>query len=731
MQAVWPGHPYPLGATWDGKGVNFALFSANAEKVELCLFDERGKKELGRIALPEYTDQIWHGYLPDIQPGQYYGYRVYGPYDPGRGHRFNHHKLLVDPYAAKLSSELAWNKANYGFRLESRRADLSFNRADNARYMPKCVVTEQLYPWTGDKALEVPWQDAQLYEMHVAGMTKLHPGVKPAFRGKFAGLVAEPVLEHLTSLGVNAVELLPIHPGADERHLIEKGLGNYWGYNPFNYFSPNPRYLATGEINEFKSMVRHFHDAGIQVILDVVYNHTAEGNHLGPTLSFRGIDNASYYRLNPEDPRHYVDHTGCGNSLNLAHPRVLQMVMDSLRYWVTEMHVDGFRFDLTTTLARNSMGNFSTQSPFLNAVRQDPVLCRVKLIAEPWDLGPDGYQLGRFLPGWSEWNDSYRDTVRGFWKGEGGVIGDLAFCLTGSSNRFEHQGRRPRASVNFVTAHDGFTLEDLVSYDHKHNDANQENNRDGTDNNRGWNCGAEGPTDDPAIRTLRARQKRNFVATLLLSQGLPMLVAGDEMGRTQQGNNNAYCQDNSISWIDWEGLRDEDRAFLDFTRTLARIRREHPVFRRPRFFHRHPEQDATVKDIAWLSPEGRELTQDEWNLSYARCFGFLLSGDTGEYFTHAGQRQLDDRFIVLLNAHHEPVPFRLPAAALGGNWKLMVDTALDFATTDVSDGGAVYRARGSYFLQGRSLALLVRLRGHGAKDGGVDQPALPFDAEKD
>ncbi|MEO5336353.1 MAG: glycogen debranching protein GlgX [Magnetospirillum sp. WYHS-4] len=727
---VWPGKPYPLGAAWDGKGVNFALFSANAERVELCLFDEKGRRELDRIPLPEYTDQVWHGYLPGVGPGLRYGYRVHGPYDPERGHRFNPYKLLIDPYAKKLAGALEWSRANFGYRPDGQRADLSMSRADNARYVPKSVVIESSYNWRGDQPPDVPWQQTLIYELHVKGMTRLHPGVEHNLRGTCAGLATKPVLDHLKSLGVTSVELLPVHPVVDETHLVERGLRNYWGYNPFNFFAPNPLFLATGEINEFKQMVRHFHDAGIQVLLDVVYNHTGEGDHMGPTLSFRGIDNASYYRLHPDQPRFYMDDTGCGNTLNLGHPRVLQMVMDSLRYWVEEMHVDGFRFDLTPALCRPN-GHFDPASPFLAAARQDPVLSRVKLIAEPWDLGPDGYQLGRFPPGWSEWNDQYRDTVRRFWKGQGGLIGDMAFSLTGTSNRFEHGGRRPRASINFITAHDGFTLEDLVSYERKHNEANLEDNRDGTNHNLSWNCGIEGSAADHGIRALRQRQKRNFIATLLLSEGVPMLTAGDEMGRSQHGNNNAYCQDNEVSWVKWANLREEDKEFLEFVRILSRIRRDHPVFRRPRFFHGRHIANSAVKDITWLSPDGREIQSGEWHLPFARCFGFHMGGDTGEYFNRAGEREVDDRFIVLLNGHFEPVPFRLPDASLGERWKVLVDTALDLASDSVENGGLDYRPREVYPLQGRALALLIHCKdGEGDGAGGMPQKTFPFDADK-
>ncbi len=720
---LWPGRPWPLGANWDGKGVNFALFSENAEKVELCLFDGRGKKELERIELPEYTDQVWHGYLPDAHPGRLYGYRVFGPYDPMQGHRFNHHKLLVDPYAKGLSGSLVWHKANFGYRHGSAKADLSFDQRDNARYVPKCMVVDTAFNWSGDRSPDVPWNDTVIYEMHVKGITARHPDVPPALRGTFAGLTVPAVIGHIKGLGVNAVELMPIFPCSDERNLGEKGLCNYWGYNPYTFLAPDPRYLAGGHPNEFRAMVRHFHDAGIQVILDVVFNHSCEGSHGGPTLSLRGIDNASYYRLEPGDERHYVDRTGCGNTLNLTHPRVLQMAMDSLRYWVEEMHVDGFRFDLASALASDD-GGFNPNSPFLNAVLQAPALYGAKLIAEPWDLGSGGYQLGRFPPGWSEWNDRYRDTVRAFWKGEGGIIGDLAFCLTGSSDKFEHKGRRPRSSINFVTAHDGFTLEDLVAYEKKRNAANLEDNRDGTDNNLSWNCGAEGPSDDPKVVSERFKQKRNLIATLLLSQGVPMLLAGDELGRTQQGNNNAYCQDNEIGWVDWELADEMDREFLEFVKSLIRVRHAHPVFSRLKFFHGRHIGDSAVKDITWLSLEGRELTHDEWHLSFARCFGFHLGGDTGEYFSRSGEKLVDDRFILLLNADHDLIAFKLPPPDLGKAWKVLIDTA----RPDTGGQGAEFRTRKSYPLQGRSLVLLIHRKDHpgGEADAGGQQ-TLSFD----
>ena len=699
---MWPGTSTPLGATWDGEGVNFALFSAHAEKVELCLFDDSGRRETARVPLLEYTDEIWYGYLPGAGPGLKYGYRVYGPYDPKNGHRFNHHKVVIDPYARELSQRMILEPSFFGYRRNSPQGDLSFDRRDNAANMPKCVVVDSAAPKKPANGLKLLWQESIIYEAHVRGLTMRHPELPEVMRGTVAGLGHPATIRHLTDLGVNMLELLPLTPVVHELHLTRHDLSNYWGYNPLNFFTVEPRYLATDDPEEFRDTMARLHDAGIQVIVDVVYNHTGEGNHRGPTLSFRGIDNASYYRLESDRSR-YADYTGCGNTLNLDHPRVLQLVMDSLRYWIEVMHVDGFRFDLATTLGRNK-GGYDPSGTFLSAVRQDPVLSRVKLIAEPWDLGPGGYQVGNFPPGWSEWNDGYRDTVRSFWKGAGGLIGELAYSLTGSSQRFEHRGRQPRSSVNFVTAHDGFTLEDLVSYQRKNNIANHENNRDGTDNNLSWNCGVEGPTDNEAVRKLRFQQKRNFIATLLLSQGVPMLVAGDELGRTQGGNNNAYCQDNEISWLDWSLTRTEDKEFLEFVKTMTQIRRTHPVFRRPRFFHGNYIDGSAVKDITWLSPDGRELNDDEWRLSYGRCFGFHLGGDTGEYYDRTGRRLTDDRFVVLLNAHDEIVPFMMPEPALGTQWMVLVDTARPSAN------GAPPRLvapKEDFDLQAHSLVVMV------------------------
>ncbi|MGB0749381.1 MAG: glycogen debranching protein GlgX [Magnetospiraceae bacterium] len=699
--AIWPGNSYPLGATWDGQGVNFALFSAHAEKVDLCIFDEYGRREVARLELPEYTDEVWHGYLPNAHPGLLYGYRVYGPYAPSEGHRFNHHKLLIDPYAKSLRGELQWRSQNFAFRPDSPRADLTFDRRDNARFIPKSVVVDTTHPWAAQRGPRMAWQDMIIYEAHVRGLTKSHPEIPPEEQGTFAGLGNEAVISYLKDLGITSLELLPVHPVVDEQHLVNAGLKNYWGYNSYNFFSIEPRLLATGMLNEFRAAIRHLHDAGIEVILDVVYNHTGEGNHIGPTFCFRGIDNKSYYELTPEDPRYYLNHTGCGNTVSLRHPRVLQMVMDSLRYWVEVMHVDGFRFDLATVLARNGEF-FEPRGPFLSAVRQDPVLSKVRLIAEPWDVGPNGYQVGGFPPGWSEWNDRYRDTVRAFWKGTSGLIGEVATSLTGSSAYFGRLGRRPRSSINFVTAHDGFTMTDLVSYNHKHNEANLEENRDGTNNNNSWNCGVEGPTRDPKITALRYQQKRNLMATLMLSQGVPMMLGGDERGRSQNGNNNTYCQDNELNWFDWSPLEGEDAEFYEFTKMLIALRKKHPAFGRPRFFKgTHIGEDA-IKDITWLSPEGRELTQEEWGLDYARCFGFHLGGDTGDYVGRTGNPMVDDRFITLLNGHFERIPFILPGAALGESWEVVFDTA----RPGFEDMTAVFGPFDSYQMQGRSLVLL-------------------------
>ncbi len=670
---VWPGRPDPLGATWDGLGVNFALFSAHAEKVELCLFDSDGNREIERITLPECTDDVWHAYLPEARPGLLYGYRVHGPYDPSRGHRFNPNKLLMDPYAKALEGPLRWSDAHFGYRVGAVKEDLSFDRRDNARGMPKCRVIDPAFTWGLERAPRVPWTDSIIYEAHVRGQTLRHPDIAPSLRGTFTGLASQPMIDHLKVLGVTAVELLPVHAFTDDRHLVERSLHNYWGYASICFFAPEPRYMTGRSTREFKNMVARLHDAGIEVILDVVYNHTGEGNHLGPTLSFRGIDNASYYLLHPHDKRFYQDHTGTGNTLNLSHPRVLQLVMDSLRHWVTEMHVDGFRFDLATTLARETHG-YDNGSGFLDAVRQDPVLAGVKMIAEPWDIGPGGYRVGQFPSGWSEWNDRYRDTIRRFWRGDEGMLPELAARLTGSADIFDNARRRPWASVNFVTSHDGFTLADLVSYNTKHNEANQEGNRDGHDANFSFNHGVEGPSDDPEVLAVRRRQARNMLATLLLSQGTPMLTAGDELLRTQRGNNNAYCQDNEVSWTDWPGVGEAGAAMTRFVARLTRLRRAHPVLRRGRFLHGREVSADGLKDITWINPQGVEKAAEQWRDGQARCLGLLLNGKAGQHLAVDGTPALDGVLLLIVNAATEAAEFILPSVAGGTGWRCLLDT---------------------------------------------------------
>jgi isoamylase len=697
---VWPGKPYPLGATWDGEGVNFAIFSEHAEKVELCIFDSSGRRSLARIAMHEQTDQVWHCYLPEGRPGLTYGYRVHGPYDPAHGHRFNPHKLLLDPYA-KHVQHLTWNDSHFAYRIGHKNQDLSFDRRDSGPGMMKGTVIDPAFTWGSDQPPRIPWHKSIFYEVHVKGFTKNHPDVPPELRGTYAGLSTAPVIDYLKRLGITAVELLPVHAFVDDRHLVEKGLHNYWGYNSIAFFAPEPRYSAGGDIGEFKTMVKTLHSAGIEVILDVVYNHTAEGNQMGPTLSFRGIDNSVYYRLMPDNPRYYMDYTGTGNTLNMRHPRVLQLIMDSLRYWVLEMHVDGFRFDLAATLARE-LHEVDRLGAFLDIIHQDPVLSQVKLIAEPWDLGEGGYQVGKFPVGWAEWNDRYRDAVRSYWKGDGGVIGELAYRLTGSSDLYARSGRRPYASINFVTAHDGFTLRDLVSYNKKHNEANGEENRDGTDNNRSWNCGVEGESDDPEIGKLRARQKRNLLATLLLSQGVPMVLAGDAIGHTQLGNNNAYCQDNEISWINWD-LRQEDKELLEFTRLLISLRKSHPAFHRRNFFQGRAIKGAGVDDILWLRPDGKEMTDEEWGEESPRCLGLFLDGQGLGEVDDRGQMVTDQDFLVLTNAHFDDVPFQLPVLNAGAVWAILVDTSCESS----SEPNCRHEGSATYPLKARSLAVLV------------------------
>ncbi|HYO63322.1 MAG TPA: glycogen debranching protein GlgX [Pyrinomonadaceae bacterium] len=674
---IWPGQPYPQGATWDGAGVNFAVFSENATAVELCLFDSPdAARESARIRLTEQTDQVWHVYLPEVRPGQLYGWRVHGPYAPEAGHRFNPHKLLIDPYTKAIASTVNWGDEMFGYTIGDPREDLSFDERDSAAGVPKCVVVDPAFSWGGDSQPRTPWHKTLIYEMHVKGFTARHPEVPEELRGSYAGLTHPSVVEYLLSLGVTAVELMPVHQFVSGKHLADRGLTNYWGYNSIGFFAPDVRYASTGalgqQVSEFKAMVRTLHREGIEVILDVVYNHTGEGNQMGPTLCFRGIDNAAYYRLVADNPRYYMDYTGCGNTLNMTHPRALQLLMDSLRYWVLEMHVDGFRFDLASALARE-LHEVDRLGAFFDIIHQDPVISQVKLIAEPWDLGGGGYQVGNFPVLWAEWNDVYRNVVRRFWRGDRGQVNSLAFRLTGSSDLYERSGRRPHASINFVTAHDGFTLADLVSYEQKHNWANGEENRDGEEHNRSWNCGAEGPSDDPQIRLLRARQRRNFLATLLLSQGVPMLQAGDEIGRTQQGNNNAYCQDNELSWVDWE-LDAERAELLEYTRLLIRLFHKHPVLRRRKFFQGRKIRGAEIKDISWFRPRGGEMTDEDWHDESLRSVAVRLAGDAIDETDERGNRVSDDTLLILLNADDAAVPFALPAHKAGVRWEQVLDT---------------------------------------------------------
>jgi glycogen operon protein len=699
---VLPGRPYPLGATWDGIGVNFALFAENAAKVELCLFDSaQAPAEFLRIALPSLTNQIWHCYLPDARPGQLYGYRVHGQYAPWEGHRFNPNKILLDPYAKAIGRDLRWDDALYGSRRGAGTA-ADFDERDSGPFPPLALVIEPAFTWGNDRLPQTPWHQTVVYETHVKGFTRLHPDVPEELRGTYAGLASPAAIRHFHDLGVTAVELLPIHFHIDEHFLVEKGLVNYWGYNTLGYFAPDPRYAAAAAghgdaVQEFKSMVRTLHSEGLEVILDVVYNHTAEGDHRGPTLSLRGIDNTAYYRL-AADRFHYVDFTGCGNSLNCAHPHALQLIMDSLRYWILDMHVDGFRFDLAAALARE-LWEVDRLGAFFDIIHQDPIISQTKLIAEPWDLGPGGYQVGNFPVLWTEWNGKYRDCVRRFWKGDGGTIGELATRLSGSSDLYEHNGRRPCASLNFVTCHDGFTLRDLVSYNHKHNEANGEQNRDGSNNNMSWNCGFEGPTNDPSVNELRRRQQRNFLATLLLSQGVPMLLAGDELGHTQQGNNNVYCQDSPLAWLNWD-LSQEQRELFEFVRGLLLLRKENPVFRRRHFFQGRPIHGLDVKDLYWLAPSGDEMADSDWDSGCARCLAMGLMGEQIDETDEAGQRIKGDSFLILFNASHENVSFHLGGRARGLDWELILDTSASHPERHALE------QLDTYLLQGRSLALL-------------------------
>lgn len=692
---VFPGKPFPLGATWDGKGVNFALYSENADHVELCLFDENEKET--RIPVKDMDSHVWHVYLPGVEPRQKYGYRVHGPFEPQNGHRFNSNKLLLDPYAKAISGTVNWHDSLFGYEVGNDAADLSFNNTDSAPHMPKSVVIDSHFNWEDDRSPNVPYHKTIIYETHVRGFSKLHPSIPEEIRGTYSALAHPVTIDYLKSLGITSIELMPVHHFISEGQLADKGLTNYWGYNSIGYFAPDVRY-ATGTVGqqvvEFKQMVKALHKAGIEVILDVVYNHTAEGNQMGPTLSFRGIDNACYYRLT-EDKRYYMDYTGCGNTLNANMPNVLRLIMDSLRYWILEMHVDGFRFDLASTLARE-LHDVNRLSAFFDIIHQDPVISQTKLIAEPWDVGEGGYQVGKFPPGWAEWNGKYRDCMRDYWRGADSMLSEFAERFTGSSDLYKQDFRRPTASINFITAHDGFTLHDLVTYNDKHNEANGENNNDGDDHNRSYNYGAEGETDDEGIRSVRERQKRNFLVTLMLSQGIPMIVAGDESGRTQSGNNNAYCQDNELSWINWEKA---DRNLLEFTKKLIEFYKAHPVFARKRWFNGKEVEGTNVKDIAWFLPEGWEMSEDNWRLDFAKSLAVFLNGKGVRLKNEVGEQITDDHFYVVFNAHAEEVPYKLPGAAYGKNWTTVIDT---FEAT-VNEEGKKYRAGQMVKVQGRSV----------------------------
>lgn len=705
---LWPGKPYPLGSKWDGNGTNFALFSENATAVELCLFDEKGWET--RLPLTEVYNFVWHGYLPGIQPGQLYGFRVHGPYDPQAGHRFNPTKLLIDPYAKAIAGDVIHGRELFGYSWNDNHEDLSFCQLDNSHLVPKAVVVDESFDWQGDCHPQIPWHETLIYEMHVKGFTKLHPEIPEPLRGTYAGLAHPAAISHLQSLGITAVELLPVHhfiacPG----FLADTGLRNYWGYDSIGYFSPYSGYGAGGDlgqqVSEFKEMVKALHAAGIEVILDVVYNHTGEGNRMGPTLSFRGIDNAVYYRLLEEDRRSYLDFSGCGNALNVCHPQVLKLIMDSLRYWVLEMHVDGFRFDLATVLARET-DRVDTFAAFFDIIHQDPVLCNVKLIAEPWDIGEGGYHVGQFPLLWSEWNGRYRDTMRDFWRGIDETLAEFAYRFTGSSDLYEMNGRRPHASINFVTAHDGFTLRDLVSYSQKQNEANQEENRDGSNDNRAWNCGEEGETENPKVLALRSRQQRNLMTTLILSQGVPMLVAGDEMGRSQGGNNNAYCQDNEISWLDWE-LRTKNAKQLEFTRQLTHFQHAHPIFRRRKWFQGRAIHGSGVSDIAWFNPDGGEMTEEQWQVGYSKAIGIFLNGEEIATPNARGERILDDSFLLFFNAYWEVLNFVIPPRFQSLPWLAVIDTT---EPTFVEDQGRIYTGGKTVAVTARSVMVLKCLK---------------------
>ncbi|HEY6421451.1 MAG TPA: glycogen debranching protein GlgX [Candidatus Binataceae bacterium] len=701
-----PGEPYPQGATWDGAGVNFSLFSENATGVELCLYGDAGpNRETARFPMTEQTDRVWHIYLAGVKPGLRYAYRVNGPYEPDKGNRFNPAKLLIDPYAKAIDGPVRWDDALFGYVVGHGDEDLSRDERDSSAFMPKCVVVDPFYGWRNDTQLRIPWNETIIYEIHVKGFTMLHPDIPPELRGTYAGLAYPAAIEYIKSLGVTAVELMPVQHSVPERHLIERGLTNYWGYNSIGFFAPDSRYSSSGsageQVAEFKTMVRTLHSAGLEVILDVVYNHTAEGNQLGPTLSYRGVDNLSYYRVLPDQARYYMDYTGCGNTLNMRHPRTLQTIMDSLRYWVVDMHVDGFRFDLASALARE-LHEVDRLGAFFDIIHQDPVLSQVKLIAEPWDLGEGGYQVGNFPVLWSEWNGKYRDCVRDYWRGSDQSLAEFASRLTGSSDLYESGGRRPYASINFVTAHDGFTLNDLVSYNDRHNEANGEENRDGEKNNRSWNCGAEGPTQDEAINALRARQKRNFLATLFLSLGVPMVLGGDEVGRTQRGNNNSYCHDDEISWFDWNHV-DED--LLEFCKGVISFYKKHPVFHRRKWFQGRPIRGTAVEDLAWFRPDGEQMSDDDWHVGFAKSLGVFLNGEAIPGQDKFGRRVVDDSFYLIFNAHSEPVQFVLPPEKWGKNWKKVMDTIGNAP----SRSKRLYVAGARMRVESRSLVVMSRV----------------------
>ena len=702
-----PGKSYPLGATWDGQGVNFAIYSERATKVELCLFDAPDSKaERERVPFKEVTGYVWHAYLPEIRPGQLYGYRIHGPYEPETGLRFNPAKLLIDPYAKAISGTVNCQAPIFGYQLGHQDADLSKNDEDDAWGMPKCVVIDPAFDWEGDKQPCMPWHETIIYETHVKGCTARHPEVTPEQRGTYTGLTSKPILEHLKSLGVTTVELLPIHDFLDDKHLVDRGLSNYWGYNTTNFFSPTARYSSSGDtggqVTEFKTMVKTLHRAGIEVLLDVVYNHTSESNQLGPTLSLRGIDNPTYYRLASDKARYYIDYTGTGNTLNVCHPQVLKLIMDSLRYWALEMHVDGFRFDLAAALARE-LKEVDRLASFFDIIHQDPVLSQVKLVAEPWDFGEGGYQVGNFPVLWTEWNGKYRDAVRRFARGDDGQVAEIAYRLTGSSDLYQNDGRRPYASINFVTSHDGFTLHDLVSYNAKHNEANGEGNKDGADENLSWNCGIEGPTDDSKVNELRERQKRNFMVTLLLSQGVPMILGGDELSRTQMGNNNAYCQNNELSWYDWD-LDDGKKSFLNFVKHLIKFRLKHPILSRRNFFLGRPIRGSDIKDIMWLRPDGQEMTDEDWGSSWVQCIGMFLAGEVPDEVNERGEPLKDDTFLMLLNASEQTIPFLLPALPANAKWEVVINSAV----LELSADKRMINGEENIEIAGRSKVLLRR-----------------------